>query len=150
MLSDLLPATSERVRINTDPKINEQIRLKIIEDSTSFANKSRTEISARSKQLDREWDTERFLEANAATLATVSLALGFFWSPYLFILTALVGLFLLQHALQGWCPPLPIIRRLGYRTADEINEEKTALRILRGDFDHFGKNPRQFIQRKLH
>jgi hypothetical protein len=38
-----------------------------------------------------------------------------------------VGTFLLQHALQGWCPPVPILRRLGYRTAREIFEERLAL-----------------------
>jgi hypothetical protein len=42
--------------------------------------------------------------------------------------------FLLQHAVQGWCPPLPLLRRLGVRTADEINEERYALKALRGDF----------------
>jgi hypothetical protein len=36
--------------------------------------------------------------------------------------------------LQGWCPPLPILRSLGVRTADEINEERYALKALRGDF----------------
>jgi hypothetical protein len=42
---------------------------------------------------------------------------------------------LLQHAVQGWCPPIPILRRLGFRTADEINRERYALKALRGDFD---------------
>ncbi len=45
-----------------------------------------------------------------------------------------VAAFLLQHALQGWCPPLPLLRRLGIRTAAEIHDEIIALRILRGDF----------------
>ena len=45
-----------------------------------------------------------------------------------------VGAFLLQHALQGWCPPLPLLRQLGVRTAEEINEERTALKTIRGDF----------------
>ena len=43
--------------------------------------------------------------------------------------------FLLQHALQGWCPPLPLFRRLGVRTAREIARERYALQALRGDFD---------------
>jgi hypothetical protein len=36
----------------------------------------------------------------------------------------------LQHALQGWCPPVPVLRRLGYRTQPEIEEERCALRAL--------------------
>jgi hypothetical protein len=39
-------------------------------------------------------------------------------------------LLLLMHALQGWCPPLPVIRKLGVRTAKEIFEEKTAYRCF--------------------
>jgi len=35
--------------------------------------------------------------------------------------------FLLQHGMQGWCPPLPILRRLGVRTRGEIDREKYEL-----------------------
>lgn len=49
-------------------------------------------------------------------------------------MTGAVGFFLLQHALQGWCPPLPIIRKIGVRTAEEINQEKTVFKLIRGDF----------------
>lgn len=45
-----------------------------------------------------------------------------------------VGGFLLQHALQGWCPPLPIFRRYGVRTQTEIDYERYALKAVRGDF----------------
>ncbi len=37
-------------------------------------------------------------------------------------------------AVQEWCPPVPVFRRLGVRTCQEIDEEKYALKILRGDF----------------
>ncbi len=149
MLKDLLPATSERVRNNTNPRINEKIRLKTIADSTSYANKSREEITTRIQELHREWDTERSLETHAALVVLISVTLGYFWSPYWYILAVIIGIFLLQHALQGWCPPLPIIRHLGYRTAEEINEEETALKILRGDFDHLGRDTRRFVERHM-
>jgi hypothetical protein len=35
--------------------------------------------------------------------------------------------FFLQHAIQGWCPPLPVLRRLGFRTVQEIEEERAIL-----------------------
>jgi hypothetical protein len=38
--------------------------------------------------------------------------------------------FLLQHGLQGWCPPLPLLRRLGFRTRGEIDREKYELLSL--------------------
>ena len=50
------------------------------------------------------------------------------------LLPALVTTFLFQHAVQGWCPPIPLLRRLGIRTSREIEIERVALKILRGDF----------------
>lgn len=50
------------------------------------------------------------------------------------LLSGTVCGFLLQHALQGWCPPLPAIRALGVRTKEEIDSERYALKVARGDF----------------
>jgi len=50
------------------------------------------------------------------------------------MLTLLASGCLLQHALTGWTPPLPMFRRLGIRSSTEIQQEILALRILRGDF----------------
>lgn len=84
--------------------------------------------------MNLEWDTERVLEANAAVLILLSSILGLKTSRCWFLLTGIVGGFLLQHALQGWCPPVPIARKWGIRTEDEINAEKTVLKWIRGDF----------------
>ena len=51
-----------------------------------------------------------------------------------FFFPAVVAGFLLQHAVQGWCPPVPVFRHLGFRTQSEIEEERYALKALRGDF----------------
>lgn len=48
--------------------------------------------------------------------------------------------FLLQHALQGWCPPVPILRALGIRTQYEIEVERYALKIMRSDFKDIDVN----------
>jgi hypothetical protein len=50
-------------------------------------------------------------------------------------LPGVVGTFLLQHGLQGWCPPLPLFRLLGVRTKEEIKEERYALRALQGELE---------------
>jgi hypothetical protein len=98
-------------------------------------------------ELDREWDIERAIEANAATVLLAGLGLGTFVDRRLFVLPTIVAGFLLQHALQGWCPPVPIMRRLGFRTQVEIDEEKYALKALRGDFDQEGvKSVSQLMQ----
>jgi hypothetical protein len=54
--------------------------------------------------------------------------------------------------VQGWCPPLPVFRRLGIRTASEIDYERYALKSLRGDFDELDSeesrnaNPRRILE----
>lgn len=91
-------------------------------------------ITARLDALEREWDIERTLITNASTLALMGVLLSLFKRRWL-VLTFIVAGFLLQHGLQGWCPPLPLFRRLGVRTKEEILRERTILRGLRGDLD---------------
>jgi hypothetical protein len=91
-------------------------------------------IDARLRQLDREWDIERLLEANAATVALAGVLLGASVDRRFFLVPGVVAGFLLQHALQGWCPPLAVFRRAGVRTAREIEDERQALKALRGDY----------------
>ena len=91
-------------------------------------------IGERLRELDAEWDIERTLAANAATLALTGSLLGAFVNKRWLALPVVVTGFLLQHALQGWCPPLPLFRSRGVRTASEIDRERYALKALRGDF----------------
>jgi hypothetical protein len=93
-------------------------------------------VSERIDALDREWDIERWLEMNASALAFTGVVLGLLWNRKFFAIPCLVLPFLFQHAVQGWCPPIPILRRKGVRTRGEIDEEKFALKALRGDFSH--------------
>ncbi|MFT9846742.1 YgaP family membrane protein [Aneurinibacillus sp. REN35] len=129
--ANILPDTNQRVEQNTAAHINKKIAETTERNVAQYAD---ADISARINALDREWDIERTLEANAATLIVASTALGFFVNKKWFALTGVVGGFLLQHALQGWCPPVPVFRRLGIRTTSEIHTEKMALKQLRGDF----------------
>ena len=94
--------------------------------------------SARIAALDREWDIERVLEMNASALAFTGLALGMAKDRKWLIFPAVVLPFLFLHAIQGWCPPISILRRMGIRTRGEIDEERYALKALRGDFSQAG------------
>jgi len=131
----MIPATTTRVEENTDEAVNERIHQQTERSIAYFAGKGREEINRRLEELDREWDVERLLEANAASLALLGLGLGSFVDRRFFALPAVVTGFLLQHAVQGWCPPIPIFRRLGIRTAHEIDTERYSLKVIRGDFD---------------
>jgi hypothetical protein len=131
----IIPPTSKRVELHTSKTINERIERNAIDNLNQYKDKKSEELSIRIKELDREWDTERVLEANASGIILISTILGFTINTYWFVLVGIVSFFLLQHAVQGWCPPLPIIRRLGVRTQEEICSEKTVIKFLRGDFD---------------
>lgn len=136
MISTTIPPTAHRVPQNTDHQINEQIRQQTERSIACYAPQGRAAIDRRLAELDREWDIERTLEANASTLALVGLALGATVDRKWFLFPGVIAGFLLQHAVQGWCPPLPLFRRMGIRTAAEINYERYALKYLRGDFDN--------------
>jgi hypothetical protein len=131
----MLPATSERVPQNTAEHVNEEIRRTTEENLVRVCAGAPRSFDRRLRELDEEWDIERTLEANAATAALVGLALGAAVDRRFFLLPAVVAGFLLQHALQGWCPPVPVFRRMGVRTQSEIDEERYALKALRGDFE---------------
>lgn len=130
----IIPPSTKRVELHTNRNVNEKIEQKTVENISKYVGSDINTLTKRLKELNHEWDTERVLEANAASIILISSIIGYLVSPYWFIVTGIISFFLLQHALQGWCPPLPIIRRLGVRTPIEISEEKSAIKYLRGDF----------------
>lgn len=130
-----MPPTGQRVFLRTDPLCNIDIRNKIIRNLRLYKNCDKDEITERIRELNLEWDTERLVEANAGALIILSSYLGIKTGRGWFYLTAMVGLCLVVHALQGWCPILPLMRKKGIRTENEIYNEITALKILRKDFE---------------
>lgn len=131
----MIPATTTRVQQHTDEAVNDAIRRRTKANIQYYATDGREQIDTRLRDLEYEWDMERVLEANAAGVSLLGLALGRFADRRWFALPALVAGFLLQHAVQGWCPPVGLFRRLGIRTAAEIETERYALKVIRGDFD---------------
>ena len=132
-----IPSTRRRVRSRTADGINRRIDDQIARNVRYYSVHT-DEIGRRLVELDEEWDIERMIECNASALALTGTVLGMTHDRRFLMLPAAVAGFLLQHAIQGWCPPIPILRRFGFRTADEINRERYALKALRGDFDGIG------------
>jgi hypothetical protein len=130
----------DRVRKNTSEKVNRQIEQKIKENLELYSSLDTDTITRRINELDREWDIERALEVNMSSVALTGIALTVFHNRRWLILPSVVLGFFMQHAIQGWCPPLPLLRRLGFRTRKEIDQEKYALKILRGDFKEIDKS----------
>jgi len=126
---DSTRSSLDRVRSSTASLVNEEIDHQTDINIHLYKGKSRAEILERIQMLDKEWDIERVLEVNASTLALTGLILGLTKNRKWLFLPGIVLPFLLQHGLQGWCPPLPLLRWLGIRTRGEIDREKYALKI---------------------
>ena len=124
----------DRVREHSPASANERIDRATQRRVLRAGGESKPALSRRLEQLDSEWDMERVLETNASALALGGVLLGLLVNKKFFAIPCLVLPFLLQHALQGWCPPVPMFRARGVRTRKEIDTEKFAVKALRGDF----------------
>lgn len=136
---------SKRVRQNTSPEANLKIDEKTLENITRYFGRSQEEITERIKVLGAEWDIERVLQANMATLALSGIALSFSKNRSWLILPTVVLGFFMEHAVQGWCPPITLLRYFKIRTRDEINQEKHALKALRGDYAELRSAQEAFV-----
>jgi hypothetical protein len=73
---------------------------------------------------------------SGACIALGGVAMSFFGGgkKWLLLSGTVLG-YMLMHGLQGWSPPASAARRLGLRTRAEIDAERYALKLLRGDFE---------------
>lgn len=154
-----LDTQSDRVREHTAQLVNMQITRAIQSSVERCIREGRDSIVTRLAELEREWDIDRVLMANFAAVGGVAYAIGLerYTHPSLFgkrdkgllyFFGAQIG-FLLMHSVVGWCPPVALWRRLGYRTKGEIEVERSALRAaLEAErLDHLHTEPlRQPIQ----
>lgn len=128
----------DRVRTRTAGDVLRAIDGETADRLSRYADASPAQISQRLDALDREWDTDRAIELEAAIAGLAGLALAR-REPALLALPAIVGGALLIHSLTGWYPMLPVLRRLGVRSSREIERERFALKGLRGDFETLGR-----------
>ncbi|HEU0005909.1 MAG TPA: hypothetical protein VFS12_07960, partial [Terriglobia bacterium] len=73
--SQLVPPTTERVPRHTDQDLNEGI-IRHTDNNVGRHAGDLVLIDMRLKELDREWDIEHALEANAAAVSLIGLSLG--------------------------------------------------------------------------
>ena len=128
----MVTTTANRVQRNTTPAVTERIQERTACRLRHYASHP-GEIPERLRELDREWDIERTLETGSSSLTLLGLILGTTVNKKWFLLSAGVQGFFLQHAIQGWCPPLPALRSFGVRTLQEIEDERHALLAILQD-----------------
>ncbi len=93
-------------------------------------------ITERLSQLDREWTTGRASKATAGLMIVAGLALTAVFDPWWLVLTAAGGLLLLPYLFGRRSPLGYVFHQFGLRRGSEIEQEKVALKALRGDFQN--------------
>jgi len=93
-------------------------------------------INDRIDQLEWEWTAGRMTKVTLGVTILVGFALTALLNPWFLVLPAAAGLFLLQYIFSrsSWLGEM--FHEMGYRRGCEVEQEKLALRALRGDFRH--------------
>jgi len=89
--------------------------------------------ASRLRQLDREWDQEQALQFGAAAVGFLGAVLSLTVSSAFALLPAFAFATLAQYLIQGWCPPLVLLARVGLRSSNEIDRERYALTASFGE-----------------
>lgn len=127
--SRIVTPSVARVPLHTDAAVNQHLRDEA-QRHIAYYRAHRDEIGQRIEELNEEWDVARALATGSSCLSLAGMALGLSGRRRTLLLAVAVQSFHLQHSIRGWCPPLPLLRRLGVRTPMEIEHERTALKEL--------------------
>ncbi len=60
-------------------------------------------------------NVDRYLRMIAGFFVMLSVALGYWVSPYFFLFTAFVGLNLFQSSFSNWCPMMTFLKKAGVK-----------------------------------
>ena len=127
-MNTMLKLKQDRVRKHTADKVNQKIDQCTKENIERYSHESRDVIRDRIMKLNEELDIEQALKLTSGANVLIGIGLGLLVNKRWLLLSAISSAFLIQHSLQGWCPPLPVLRKRGVRTREEINEEIDALK----------------------
>jgi hypothetical protein len=92
-------------------------------------------IADRLAELEREWTAGRMTKAVMGAIIIAGLILSAV-NPWWLILPAIGGLLLLSYLFGRTSWMGKMFHEMGYRSGFEVDQEKMALKVLRGDFRH--------------
>jgi len=116
----------DRVRAHASCAVNARLD-RLTDDNVRRAKEDPQFAARRLAEIDREWEMDRAILLGFATMGGLALVLGLARSRLWRVpLAAQIG-FLVAHAVVGWCPPAAVLRHLGFRTRQEIDDERCAL-----------------------
>jgi hypothetical protein len=126
------PPENDLIRRRSAAGNNERIDRETRDSIDEVADSSEL-VRKRLGELDREWSVDRALQLSFAVANGLSGGMtmrSLLRTKRFGVWGALFGAqvaFLAHQALRGWCPPLPLLRRLGFRSAREICAERCVL-----------------------
>jgi len=103
--------------------------------TTKFINHPEV-IASRLQELEKEWDLERVQDLNNSFYELNGTLLGKILNKNFTELPVSTTMRLAQEAGNNWNPPAAMFKSLGYRTKEEIEQEKSALLTNRLDVDY--------------
>jgi hypothetical protein len=126
----------DAMRAHTSQAIQERIDSSLEDRIRFYAMQPKEAIERRLQELDRECDVDRTMMMNGAGVALGGVVMSFLGGgrKWLLLSGAVLG-YMLMHGVERWSPPATALRRLGLRTRAEIDAERYALKLLRGDFE---------------
>ena len=103
---------------------------------TKLADAGPAAINDRLCQLENEWSAGRATKVTLAFVILAGIAMRMAFGAWWVILPIAGGLFLFQYAFSRTSWLGNMFREIGFRSGAKIEEEKFALKTLRGDFRH--------------
>jgi hypothetical protein len=132
----------DRVRNHSPKESNKEIDKKMDYIIKTTIEKGAFAIRERLLQLDKEWDIDRALLAFFSSTLLVQLGFAVKKKSHRpAILPLIQSAFIFMHSTYGWCPPVPVLRSLGFRTRFEIQSEREELlnALINLESEHPGK-----------
>src|SRR5690606_11587201 len=129
-------STHDKVRMHTPSVVNHQLDAEAEHRLAEFLEGGNNPAAchARITRLDQEWEMERVLALGVGVASIAAMLASKGLGRTLWSIPAIGGAVLVQQTLTGGSLLAPLLRRMGFRSRQEIEIEKYALKSLRGDF----------------
>ncbi|MGO1059300.1 hypothetical protein ACTL32_09250 [Planococcus sp. FY231025] len=127
---EILPQEGSSALSNSPDEINQRIERQIEANVGYFKQQNHDAIREHIELLEKEWDIEKMLKTGLAALTVATIFLSAKSTKKWGLAAGIAGIFMAQQAAYGWSPPFAALRRLEFRTVEEIELERRAMQGL--------------------
>ena len=107
-----------------------------IQDQLNGYYNNQAKIDERLLELDKEMDLESYMQTESTALTLAGVVLSITSHRAWIVLPLATSVLSLVGIVRGRNNPLPVFRKMGFRTRAEIEKERYALKAIRGDFKY--------------